>query len=44
MLIKLHQLLFIEKYNKEIPDIIIKGDELDGCQIIGRVVGSIKKF
>ncbi len=30
--------------NTEIPDIIIAGDELNGCQIIGRVVGSIKKF
>jgi phage repressor protein C with HTH and peptisase S24 domain len=30
--------------NPEIPDIVITGDELNGCQIIGRVVGSIKKF
>jgi len=30
--------------NPEIPDIVISGDELDGCKIIGRVVGSIKKF
>ena len=36
--------LILKSDNKEIPDITISGDELDGCQIIGRVVGSIKKF
>ena len=36
--------LILKSDNKEIPDITITGDELDGCQIIGRVVGSIKKF
>ena len=36
--------LILKSDNKEIPDIVISGDELDGCQIIGRVVGSIKRF
>ena len=36
--------LILKSDNKEIPDITISGDELDGCKIIGRVVGSIKRF
>jgi phage repressor protein C with HTH and peptisase S24 domain len=36
--------MILKSDNKEIPDITISGDELDGCQIIGRVVGSLKRF
>lgn len=30
--------------NKEVDDIIIKGDDLDGCKIVGRVVGHFDKL
>ena len=36
--------LVISSDNKKYSDIVLTGDELDKIKVIGRVVGSIRKF
>jgi len=36
--------IVLKSDNKDVAEIVVHGDEMDGCEIVGRVVGSAKQF